>query len=587
MMTSTQRIRRAGPLMALCLLILMFSAQVMAQSTPPVAQTQKLIASDGTEYAKFGGNVLLHGNTLFVGARYDNQRRGAVYVYTNTGGTWTESQKLTAADSSTDAGFGGALAAENDTLLVGASGDNSNQGAVYVFIRSGSTWTQAAKIVAGDGQGDGGQLMGGDQFGTDLALSGTAAMIGAPGREDGKGAVYSYVGSGDTWVFGYLLTASDGEGGQVIDDNFGFALDFDGTVVIVGALGDDVGANGEQGSAYVFTFSNSTWNETAKLTAADGGPGDRFGSAVSLDGTNLLIGAQYDGIGSAYVFTGSGGTWTQLTKITPADTPTEAYFGSSVHLDSTNGLAVVGAWGADSRVGAAYVYTYTGSTPAWTQTEKLSPADGVAEDWFGQDVAIEGGVVIVGADGLNTQRGAVYVFDLNAQNEADGPVVNPGFESELDNWTLKKKSGDKVKCNTETKIFSYSGSCAFMFKGKRREKATLTQVVDISGMSFTTGDLLSVAMWSRANKRSVSATAKLIVKFNDGTKPVKGALLIGGTTGWSQSLRSVTLSSGAVDKVKIQVKFREESGKLYLDDVALTHESEGGGQTLLPIPAAP
>jgi hypothetical protein len=168
-----------------------------------------------------------------------------------------------------------------------------------------------------------------------------------------------------------------------------------GDTVLVGARFDDVGANTNQGSAYVFVRSGSTWTQQAKLTAADGVATDLFGNSVALSGDTALVGAYYDdvgaigGEGSAYVFVRSGSTWTQQAQLTAADSANSDQFGISVALSGDT--ALVGAWLNDvvtTDQGAAYVFVRSGST--WTQQARLTVADGAPFDQFGFSVALGG-----------------------------------------------------------------------------------------------------------------------------------------------------------------------------------------------------
>ena len=133
---------------------------------------------------------------------------------------------------------------------------------------------------------------------------------------------------------------------------------------MVGACGDDVGANADQGSAYVFTRSGTTWSQQAKLTAADGAAGDWFGYSVAVSGDTAVVGAAGDDVGanadqgSAYVFARSGTTWTQQAQLTAADGAAGDCFGRSVAVSGDT--AVVGASdddvGANTDQGSAYVF---------------------------------------------------------------------------------------------------------------------------------------------------------------------------------------------------------------------------------------
>ena len=163
---------------------------------------------------------------------------------------WGGQKKLTASDGAATDSFGNSVALSGDTALVGALGGDvgafADQGSAYVFVRSGATWTQQQKLVASDGAYS-------DQFGVSVALSGDTALVGAPSDDVGananQGSAYVFVRNGATWAEQQKLTASDG----AADDLFGIAVTLSGDTALVGAHSDDVGANANQGSAYVFT----------------------------------------------------------------------------------------------------------------------------------------------------------------------------------------------------------------------------------------------------------------------------------------------------------------------------------------------
>jgi hypothetical protein len=174
---------------------------------------------------------------------------------------------------------------------------------------------QTAKLAATDGGVA-------DFFGTSVAISGDTAIVGSDQDDVGvnfdQGSAYIFVRSGTTWSQQQKLTASDGAS----PDIFGYSVAISGDTVIVGAPPDDVGANTDQGSAYVFVRSGTTWTEQQKLTAGDGAAGDTFGSSVAISGETIIVGAVNDDVGgntdqgSAYVFVRSGTTWSQQQKLT-------------------------------------------------------------------------------------------------------------------------------------------------------------------------------------------------------------------------------------------------------------------------------
>ena len=195
---------------------------------------------------------------------------------------------------------------------------HDSQGSAYVFVRSGTTWSQEAKLTASDGAVF-------DWFGTAVALSGDTALVGAVWHTVGanyrQGSAYVFLHSGLGWSEQQELTVSDG----AADDCFAVSLALDGDTALVGAYLRDVGANPNQGSAYVYRRSGTAWSEQTRLTAANGeSPEDCFGMSVALDGDSALAGAVYDDIGvnvdqgSAYTFSG-GARVTAAAPTPPAN----------------------------------------------------------------------------------------------------------------------------------------------------------------------------------------------------------------------------------------------------------------------------
>jgi len=361
-------------------------------------QVQEVTETDPAFDPEFGYAVALHGDVAMIGAQQarinGNDGQGAVYVFERSNGVWTRTQKLVSDDGQAFDTFGHSIVFEGDTALIGAYGamvnDNFSQGAVYVFTRANGTWTQTQKIIAADGQAF-------DNFGYSLALSGTKAMIGADGATVGtngfQGAAYVYDGSSGTWTNTQKLTASDGG----IGDIYGYSIAFDGTRAMIGAYAN----NGYQGAVYVYGESGGTWAETQKLVAADGAPNAYFGYATALSGSTLLIGAwgaQPGGVdmkGSAYIFTESNGTWTQTQQLGASDGAIQDKFGHSVALQGTTALIGADGWSAATAQGA--VYEFDGSSGTFIETQRFVASDGAPSYQFGLPVTLDGDTALVGS----------------------------------------------------------------------------------------------------------------------------------------------------------------------------------------------
>jgi len=416
-------------------------------------EKQKLLASDGAAGDQFGGFISLSGDTVIIGANLDVDNgadSGSAYVFTRTGTTWTPQQKLLASDGAAGDNFGISVSVDGDTALIGAWYDDDNgvdSGSVYIFTRTGTTWTQQQKLLASDGAAE-------DQFGWWVLLAGDTAFIGAPGDADngvGSGSTYVFTRTGSTWTQQQKLLASDGVAG----DSFGSSIAKDGDTVLIGADWDD--DNGvDSGSVYVFTLVGTTWTQQQKLLASDGIGGAYFGVSVSLSGDIALIGASRDddnGVysGSAYVFTRTGTTWTQQTKLLASDGAAGDRF--AVSVDLSGDTALIGSWMDDdsgSNSGSAYVFTRTGTN--WFQQQKLHASDSAAEDMFGCNVLLSDDIAFIGAwldDDNGVDSGSVYVFTKSENQPPAIPTITGPAKGKVKvatayNFTTTDPNGDEV-----------------------------------------------------------------------------------------------------------------------------------------------
>ncbi len=336
---------------------------------------------------------------------------------------FNELAKLTALDATAGDGFGFSVSISGDTAIVGALNDDDggfSSGSAYIFTRSGTIWTQQAKLTASD-------AAVADQFGISVSISGDTAIVGASGDSDAgtsSGSAYVFVKPAGGWIDSTQtakLTASD----DTAFDFFGRSVSISGDTAIVGAhLDDDVPS--DSGSAYVFVKPAGGWidsTQTAKLTASDAAASDQFGRSVSISGDIAIVGAFVDGdpglnSGSAYVFVKPAGGWidsTQTAKLTASDAAASDNFGFSVSISGDT--VIVGARLDDdvpSDSGSAYVFVKpAGGWIDSTQTAKLTASDAAAGDLFGQSVSISGDTAIVGSvfdDDVPSDSGSAYVF---------------------------------------------------------------------------------------------------------------------------------------------------------------------------------
>jgi hypothetical protein len=471
--------------------------------TGPLAALEAYLKSGNTEAEDLlGYSVAISGDTAVIGAPYEDSNAtgvngnqadnsalysGAAYVFTRGAGGWTQQAYLKASNTEAEDFFGISVAVSGDTVIIGASGESSNatgvngnqadnstisSGAAYVFVRSGSTWTQQAYLKASNTEA-------GDSFGSSVAVSGDTAVIVAGGEDSNatgvggnqtdnsagtSGAAYVFTRSGGTWTQqAYLKASNTGS-----DDQFGNSVAVSGNTVVIGApyeASAATGVGGDQadnsapfsGATYVFSRRGSTWTQQAYLKASNTGWNDEFGRSVAVSGDTVVIGAPYEDsnatsvngnqgdnslgfAGAAYVFTRSGSTWTQQAYLKASNTGAGDVFGSKVAVSGDT--AVIGASGEYSNAtgvggnqadnsaiqsGAAYVFTRSGNT--WTQQAYLKASNTGLGDAFGRSVAVSGNTVVIGApyednnatgvngnqaDNSAADSGAAYTFTLPA-----------------------------------------------------------------------------------------------------------------------------------------------------------------------------
>ncbi|MBK8170386.1 MAG: integrin [Sandaracinaceae bacterium] len=466
----------------------------------------------------FGVTVALSsdGNTLAVGAYLESSNAtgingnqadnsighgaGAVYVFTRAGSAWSQQAYIKASNTQRD-DFGNSLALSSDgnTLAVGALIENSNAigidgdqndhsaagaGAVYVFARASSVWSQQAYVKASNTDA-------GDVFGYSVALSSDGSTLAVGARSESSnatgvggnqadnsanraGAVYVFTRAASVWTQQAYLKASNaagGDGSAGWGDWFGaaVALSSDGNTLAVGADGEGskaTGVGGNQadntainaGAVYVFTRSASIWTQQAYVKASNTDAGDSFGTFVALssDGNTLAVGAPVEnsnatGIdgneadnsaasaGAVYVFTRAGSVWTHQAYVKASNTGANDSFGV-VALSSDGNTLAVGAYreysnatgingnqADNSAPQAGAVYTFARAGSAWFQQAYVKASNTGASDWFGAAVALSADATVLavgayressnatGIDGTQTDNsaptsGAVYVY---------------------------------------------------------------------------------------------------------------------------------------------------------------------------------
>ncbi|MCK4340242.1 MAG: hypothetical protein KAY37_00780 [Phycisphaerae bacterium] len=409
-------------------------------------ELDKLLASDGTTWDRLGQAVAVSGGVAVVGAPFDDELgHKAGSVYVYSfNDQYWVEEVKLTASDATPYACFGCSVAVAGNLAV-IGAFADGPGAAYVFEYDGGEWTEIEKLIPAGGGPE-------DRLGQAVAISGDRLVIGAPQGNLWNGVAYVYQFDGGSWVLEATLAAED----AAQYDYFGWSVAIDGEVIVIGARRDDDLADA-CGAAYVFRYEESAWSQEAKLTASDGSAGDEFGNAVVLTGDTAVIGAWQDadhGIaaGAVYAYHFDGQDWLESGRLSPLDIAAGDNFGNALAMDVD--ILIVGAPGdddADLDAGAAYVYRYDGAT--WEAAAKLLAGAGAAEDSFGHAVAVSSGTAFIGAyqvDEAASNVGAAYVFgglsDCNATDVLDLCDIVAGTSLDLNGNGIPDECEGTVVC---------------------------------------------------------------------------------------------------------------------------------------------
>ena len=366
--------------------------------------------------------VSADGKTAVVGAPGDNGEAGAAWVFTRSGGSWSEQGELKAGLGEAPGGrFGSsvAISSNGSAVVVGAPADGGGVGSVWVFTRSAGNWSEQEELAAGEGES------GAGAFGTSVAVSadGATAVVGAPADGGGVGSAWVFV-HGEKWSEQEELLAGDGESGA---GAFGtaVAVSADGATAVVGAPADGGGV----GSAWVFVHGEK-WGEQEELVAGDGESGaGAFGTAVAVsgDGGTAVVGAPADGggVGSAWVFA-HGEKWGEQEELVAGKSESgKGKVGSAVAMSETGATVLAGAPADSGGLGAAFLFSRSAGN--WSEQEEITAGEdrsGNGRFGAGLGLSADGSTAVVGAPGDDGNIGAAWAY-------GNPPIVTTGAASSL------------------------------------------------------------------------------------------------------------------------------------------------------------
>jgi hypothetical protein len=373
----------------------------------------------GSDY--FGRNTAMSGNYAIVGAYSDDtgtsSNQGSASIYKFDGNTWVLMQKITDATGAADDYFGWSVSISGNFAIVGAYTDDNgavhDQGSASIYQFNGSSWVLMQKLIDTTGNMD-------DYFGYSVSISGNYAIVGAysndvVGNID-QGSAYIYKYTGSSWVLMKKLTEPGGSNG----DNFGFAVSLSGNYAAITIPGDEVGPNKDQGSVNIYQLTGGNWALMQKIWDPSGSTADYFGNSVSISGNYIIVGVQSDDApnlnqGSAVIFQYNGSNWVNMQKLIDDEGAISDYFGQSVTLSGN--YAMVGAYFDDINThadqGSVSLYIRVGL--GWKKLLKIKDPGGNPGDFFGASCALDNATqrFIIGAHGYASYSGSVIFGKVN------------------------------------------------------------------------------------------------------------------------------------------------------------------------------
>jgi len=375
-------------------------------------QGSKLVGTGNIGASSQGFSVAVSGdgNTAIEGGFSDNSNAGAVWIFTRSGGVWSQQgPKLIGSGAIGNAyqGISVAISGDGNTAIIGGYEDNGNVGAAWIFIRNGGVWSQQGAKLVGTG------AVGSSFQGTSVSISadGNTAIVGGSG-DNGIGAVWVYTRTGGVWTQQGAKLFGTGSVGQP-QQGWASVISADGNTIIVGGYDD----NGGAGAAWIFTRNGGTWTQQGSKLVGSGAAGNSFQGyrvSISSDGNTAAVGGFGDNnsTGAVWVFSRNANVWTQQgPKLIGAGSNGAAGQGRSVAISPDGNSLVEGGWTDSSSLGAIWAFSRSGNV--WTQLGVKLSGSGAAGVNTRQGISVSisnEGTVLEGGIGDNNVTGALWVF---------------------------------------------------------------------------------------------------------------------------------------------------------------------------------
>ncbi|HMB40922.1 MAG TPA: choice-of-anchor B family protein [Balneolaceae bacterium] len=384
-------------------------------------QAQTTADSEPESLQGFARAVDVSGETIFIGEPANYHQPGIVYIYAKDGLSWAEQMRLQAPDGEIGNNFGSVLSADGEQLLVGAPGANEGNGAVYYYASENGVWNEMDILTTNSEE---------SAFGSSVLLHGDHAYVGAPIYADGRGAVIVYRNNGGVWDQVTTISNPDTTG-----SGFGSTLAFDDEALVIGA------PSRSGGSVFVFEESGSEWELAASLSSNQADERSMFGSVLNIRDGKVFVGAprQNGAAGAVFIFSeDASGEWAEDGRLSAFDAQNWYMFGGAIEF--TDGKAWIGAPSADQGRGAIYKFE-SDENGNWISSTKLMSDQGEG-DLFAGTLAVEGDVAVAGLTGADYGAGSAAIME---RDESGGWVTQQIVIGEGDN-VLQPITGGRVEC---------------------------------------------------------------------------------------------------------------------------------------------
>jgi antitoxin component YwqK of YwqJK toxin-antitoxin module len=352
------------------------------------------------------------GNTVVIGGSSENVNEGAAWVYTRTEGLWSFKQKLVGTNligTASRQGVGVSISGDGNTIASGGYNDDGGIGATWIFTKIGTVWIEQQKLV---GTGD---VAVDQQQGRSVSLNynGNVVAIGGWFANNKGGATWVFNRSGVNWTqVGNKLTGTGGTG-ELQTQGISVSLSSNGKTLAVGGYED----NGGKGAVWIFTETGGVWTQQGNKLIGNNSTNDAeqgYSVSLSSNGNVLAMGGPKDtndNKGAVWIFNRSGETWTQQgEKITSVLAVVGTLFGISVALSANGKTLAIGSIHHNNLEGAVWMFTQ--SENIWSEQEILVGTGGDGNIISQGKVAIneDGSVIVSGASSDNIRTGAFWIF---------------------------------------------------------------------------------------------------------------------------------------------------------------------------------